>query len=107
MREAGPSCYLIFAPETSPQWFNPFNTKCKFPNKSESMNIRKPLNNLLTKLENQNLLNIVDLFEVFCPKEECSFYNEDNILLYRDNVHPSFEAGILSFPKIKSVLDRL
>ena len=88
-------------------WFNPFGTSCKpkFLSKKISLKNRSNLNNLLIKLENENYLKVVDLFEVFCPNDECNHYGDEGTLLYRDSSHPSFEAAERSSKKLKTILN--
>ena len=86
------------------QWFNPFGSPCKLPNREDSLKYRKSLDDLFSKLESKKIIKVVDLFDIFCPDKECEFYNKNGILLYRDGVHPSTEASLMSTNKIKKKL---
>lgn len=92
---------------SSKEWFNHFGTVCKIPNKNESYISRKPLSKTLKKLEKEKLITVIDLFDLFCPNNECSYFDKNGIRLYRDEVHPSLEASIMAAPKIKKVFDDL
>lgn len=87
------------------QWFSPFGSPCKLPNKSESLLRRDNLNKVLVSLEVAKRIHIVDLFNVFCPGEQCTYYAKNGQILYRDDSsHPSVEAARLSSPIIRKVL---
>ena len=87
------------------QWFSPFSWRCKLPSRSESLLRRTDLNNLLLSLEAKGKLQIVDLFDVFCPEEQCTYYSQNGQILYRDEYsHPSVEAARLSAPIIRKIL---
>jgi peptidoglycan/LPS O-acetylase OafA/YrhL len=90
------------------QWFSPFGGFCKLPSKSESLLRRGNLNKILISLEEKGKLRIVDLFDVFCPEEQCTFFAKNGQFLYRDEKsHPSVEASRLSSPIIRKVLTSL
>lgn len=87
------------------QWFTPFGTRCSMPGRTASLVRRKRLDDLLTELEAQGRLTVVDLFDIFCPKERCSYNASDGQLLYRDEFsHPSVEAVRLSAERIRWTL---
>ena len=86
------------------QWFNPFGSPCKLPNREDSLKYRKSLDDLFSKLESKKIIKVVDLFDIFCPNKECGFYNKNGTLLYRDGIHPSTEASLMSTNKIKKKL---
>ncbi|WP_348252742.1 acyltransferase family protein [Trichocoleus desertorum] len=99
-REA--KCDPVVAAE---QWFSPFGTPCKLPRKSESLRRRDNLNKVLTSLQLRGKLRIVDVFDVFCPEEQCTYNAKNGQLLYRDEFsHPSVEGARLSAPIIRKVL---
>jgi peptidoglycan/LPS O-acetylase OafA/YrhL len=91
-----------------PQWYAPFGSpRCSITGKSESLKRRYKLNKVLSGLQANNTISVVDLFDVFCPKETCTYYGKNNAVMYRDEFsHPSVEAVRLSAPLIKSVLLR-
>lgn len=92
-------------PESAAQWFTPFGGPCKLPNRSQSLLRREDLNRILTSMEAQGKIRIVDLFDVFCPEERCTYTARNGQLLYRDEFsHPSVEGVRLSSPLIRKVL---
>ena len=91
-----------------PQWFQALNQKivqCKMPGKEESFSRRRALDTALRNLNEEGYVEVIDLFGLFCPNQECSYFGEDNIILYRDqDSHPSAEAARMSAPSIKKFL---
>ena len=99
-REA--NCQPVMAAK---QWFKTFNTSCQLPSRSESLLRRKKLNQVLVSLEQKGKLRIVDLFDIFCPEEQCTYNAKNGQILYRDEYsHPSVEGVRLSSPIIRKVL---
>lgn len=99
-REA--SCQPVMAAK---QWFTPFGSHCKLPSRSYSLLRRDNLNRVLVSLKTKGKLHIVDLFDVFCPEEQCTYNAKNGQFLYRDEFsHPSVEAARLSSPIIRSIL---
>lgn len=87
------------------QWFNPFGGPCQLPSRSESLLRRDNLNKILISLEAERKLRIVDLFDIFCPEEQCTYNAKNGQILYRDEFsHPSVEGVRLSSPIIRKVL---
>jgi hypothetical protein len=87
------------------QWFSPFGGPCKLPNRSESLRRHAMLNNMLVSLESSGKLRIVNLFDIFCAREQCTYNATNGQFLYRDEFsHPSIEAVRLSAPIIRKVL---
>ena len=80
------------------QWYSPFgNNKCKIPDRKTTLERRKQLDEVLDKVSSTAGVKIVDLFGVFCPLDECTYYASDGSILYRDEwSHPSVEAAKLS-----------
>lgn len=65
----------------------------------------KALISLETK--NKNFV-VLDLFDVFCPKQKCTFLNERGTFMYRDEFsHPSIEGSKDSRSKLLSVVNAL
>jgi hypothetical protein len=88
-----------------PQWFSPFGGPCLMPDRVESLRRRQPLDDLLTALERQGTLRVVDLFDLFCPGPECTYRSRGGEVLYRDeHSHPSAAAVRLAAPAIRQVL---
>ena len=99
-REA--NCQPVIA---SKQWFNPFGGPCQLPNRSESLLRRDNLNKVLVSMEAEGKLQIVDIFDVFCPEDQCTYSAKNGQILYRDEYsHPSVEGARLSSPIIRKVL---
>ena len=67
----------------SKQWFNPFGSPCQLPNRSESLLRRDNLNKVLVSLEAEGKLHIVDIFDVFCPEDQCTYNAKNGQILYR------------------------
>ncbi|MBD1853940.1 acyltransferase [Cyanobacteria bacterium FACHB-502] len=87
------------------QWFHPFGSPCRLPSRSESLLRRNNLNEVLVRLEAEEKLRIIDLFNVFCPEEQCTYNAKNGQVLYRDEYsHPSVESVRLASPIIRKVL---
>jgi peptidoglycan/LPS O-acetylase OafA/YrhL len=87
------------------QWFTPFDSRCHFLSKQQTLERRGKLDHVLTTLDLQNKIAIVDLMDVFCPGEICTYDSSNGQMLYRDIFsHPSVEAARLSAPIIRNVL---
>lgn len=87
------------------QWFHIFGGPCQLPSRRESLLRRDNLNKVLVSLEAEGKLHIVDIFDVFCPEEQCTYNARNGQILYRDEFsHPSVEAARLSSPIIRKVL---
>jgi peptidoglycan/LPS O-acetylase OafA/YrhL len=87
------------------QWFSPFGGPCKLPNRTESLRRHASLNDMLVSLESSGKLRIVNLFDIFCAGEQCTYNAMNGQFLYRDEFsHPSIEAARLSAPIIRKVL---
>jgi hypothetical protein len=99
-REA--NCQPVIA---SKQWFHLFGGPCQLPNRHDSLQRRNNLNTILVSLETEGKLRIVDLFDIFCPEEQCTYNAKNDLVLYRDEFsHPSVESVRLSSPIIRKVL---
>jgi len=87
------------------QWFSPFGGPCIMPSRSESLRRRENLNKVLISLENEGKIRIIDLFDVFCPEDKCSYNAKNGQILYRDEFsHPSVEGVRLSSAIIRKIL---
>ncbi len=88
-----------------PQWFSPFGGPCLMPGRAESLQRRQPLDDLLGDLQRQGKLQVVDLFDLFCPEGACTYRARGGEILYRDeHSHPSKQAVRLAAPLIRDVL---
>lgn len=94
------------APEAAkPQWFAPFGSPCHFLPKERTLARRARLDEVLSSLRDQGKIAVVDLINIFCPGEICTYEAADGEILYRDVwSHPSVEAARLSAPVIRNVL---
>ncbi len=89
----------------SRQWFAPFGGPCFYYTKEQTLERRMPLDSRLAALEQTGRLRVVDLMDVFCPGDICSYHDADGVLLYRDShSHPSVEAVRLAAPHIRRLL---
>ena len=88
-----------------PQWFSPFGGPCLMPDRAESLRRRQPLDEVLGDLQTQGTLQVVDLFDLFCPEGDCTYRARSGEILYRDeHSNPSQEAVQLAAPLIRKVL---
>ena len=88
------------------QWFSPFDKRCTFITKEETIKRRNSLDQILISLGNQNKITVVDLLDIFCPNEICSYQAKNGDVLYRDAwSHPSVEGARLSAPVIRRALN--
>lgn len=80
------------------QWYSPFGTKkCAIPDRETTLERRKQLDEILNQVSTASEVMIVDLLDVFCPLDECTYHAKDGSILYRDEwSHPSVEAAKLS-----------
>ena len=94
-----------------PQWFQVLNQEiinCKMPNREESLSRRRALDTTLKNLNEEGYVEIIDLFDLFCPNNECNYFGEGGIILYRDQYsHPSVEAARMSAPFIKEFFKKV
>lgn len=91
--------------QAAPQWFAPDGSPCHFISKEQTLSRRTKLHQMLSGLHSEGKIAIVDLINVFCPGQTCTYYSSDGQMLYRDvNSHPSVEAARLSAPIIRDVL---
>jgi hypothetical protein len=64
-----------------------------------------PLRDLLAGLEASAKLKVLDLNDIFCPSDRCTYNAKNGQILYRDSMsHPSDEAAVLSAQKIRDAL---
>ncbi|MFM7641214.1 MAG: SGNH hydrolase domain-containing protein [Cyanobium sp.] len=70
---------------------------CLFHSKEYTTARMAPLGTILTQLERNKGLIVIDLMPLFCPQEHCTFQALDGTILYRDgNGHPSVEAALMA-----------
>jgi peptidoglycan/LPS O-acetylase OafA/YrhL len=84
------------------QWFAPFGGPCIYYTKQQTLERRAKLDATLSSLEEQGKITVVDLFDIFCPGDICSYKGANGEMLYRDaQSHPSVEAARLAAPRIR------
>jgi hypothetical protein len=89
IREAG--CLPNVAQQ---QWFNGFGGPCLFHDKDYTIKRRSELASILSQLQANQGLVVIDLMNLYCPHKQCTFLAKDGTVLYRDgNGHPSVEAA--------------
>lgn len=87
------------------QWFRFGSTSCTFFSKVSILERMGPLSNILTGRGRSSKLEVLDLMEVFCPGDRCTYNALNGEILYRDaKSHPSDEAAMLSAPIIRNLL---
>lgn len=87
------------------QWFAPFGTPCKFYTRQETLSRRIRLDRVLTTLRDSGQLAVVDLMDLYCPGDICSYEGAGGVPLYRDAFsHPSVEAARLSSRAIRELV---
>ena len=99
---------LPFAREAScdpasaiPQWYAPNGGPCRYYTREETLLRMSRATAFLDGLSKEGVLQVVDVFDVFCPAEICSYLRPDGVVLYRDVwSHPSVEAAQLMRPHI-------
>lgn len=84
------------------QWFRPFGGICTMPGRSETIRRLSELRRVLAGLESTGALTVIDVLDVFCHDEQCTYFSRDGQCLYRDEYsHPSVEAARLCAPVIR------
>ena len=89
-------------------WFNALSI-CNpaYKSKKTFLKEREKLTKTLKNLEDKNFLVSVDLIDVFCPGELCTFWDKEGIPVYRDRSHPSVYGARLSSKTIKESLNKI
>lgn len=91
----------------TPQWFAPFGSPCRMPNKQASLIRRSALDGVLRDLSASGDVRLIDVFHLFCPRDECTYFAANGDLLYRDEYsHPSIEAARLVAPLFRQALSK-
>ena len=97
-----PDCPPVIAAQ---QWFSFAGGPCQFPSRARSLSQRNHLDNVLSTLETAGHLNVIDLFNIYCPDKRCNYNAANGQMLYRDEYgHPSIESARLSAPTIRTAL---
>ena len=90
------------------QWYNYLNSeRCVFPSRKITLSSRKRMHKEVFK--NLDNLYKIDLFNDFCPDEECSYFDkETKNIIYRDAAsHVSVEKAIQTSESFKKKLQRI
>lgn len=90
----------------SPQWFSPFGPPCRFLTREETLARRKALDDALHALSQARNARIVDLLDVFCPQETCTYYNGKSLLYRDEHSHPTIAGARLAAPIIAETFSR-
>jgi len=91
--------------EVVPQWYAPGGRVCTFLTRAETLERRARLDEAMRDLAQRRGVTVVDLMDVFCPGQTCTYRAASGEILYRDAFsHPSVEAARLSAPLIRSRL---
>jgi peptidoglycan/LPS O-acetylase OafA/YrhL len=89
----------------APQWFAPGGGPCRYLGKTETLERRGPLDEVLAGLQARGQIQVIDLFDIFCPGDTCTYHDPNGVMLYRDaRAHPSVEAARLAAPKLRDSL---
>ncbi len=89
------------------QWFAPLGGPCQSFSKQQILVQGERLAQVLSALDSQGKLTIINVMDVFCPTNMCTYFASNGQLLYRDVwSHPSVEAVRLSAPLIRAVFIR-
>ena len=89
----------------SPQWYSPKGGPCIYFSRMATLRAQSELRNMLDSLEASGLITVINVDSVFCPDETCSFFGENDLILYRDQYsHPSVEAALSAASHISQVL---
>ena len=84
------------------QWFNRLSKTCEIPGRRETLRRRQRLDVMLSRLQKNGDIRIIDVLPIFCQSEVCSYNAANGQLLYRDEFsHPSVEAARLASPQIR------
>jgi hypothetical protein len=103
MREAGCSPDMAVT-----QWFELEGPSCKYFTREYTEKRRSALQAMLqdVQVKHRNFY-VLDLLDVFCPAQVCSFNGQNGEFLYRDEwSHPSVEANNLARPLFLSVVQQ-
>lgn len=88
-----------------PQWYAPNGGPCRYYTREETLLRMNRANTFLEGLSKDGVLQVVDVFDVFCPGDICRYLRPDGVVLYRDVwSHPSVEAAQLMRPYIRDWL---
>ncbi len=88
-----------------PQWYAPNGGPCRYHTREDTLLRMERANAFFDDLSRDGVLQVVDVFDVFCPGEICSYLRPDGVVLYRDVwSHPSIEAAQLMRPYIRDWL---
>jgi peptidoglycan/LPS O-acetylase OafA/YrhL len=87
------------------QWFHPFGPPCQIPDRAKTLRMRQDLDDVLMTLQDQGKIKVIDVFDVFCPDDKCTYTTPSGVVLYRDEYsHPSVEAARLVAPIFRKYL---
>jgi hypothetical protein len=69
-------------------------SRCTLFSEGETIARSANLHNMLSNLEDQNYIVLIDLLNIFFPEDVCGYQLSDGTVMYRDEwSHPSVEAA--------------
>ena len=87
------------------QWFAPLGGPCRYYSREETLRRRAGIDDVLSRLQRAGRIEVIDLFDIFCPGIDCTYFSASGELLYLDNAgHPSIPGARLSAEAIRKVL---
>ena len=90
------------------QWHSAGLSLCRYYSRADTIERFQPITTLLQSLVDAGKIQVLDLFEVFCPDEICEYTDSDGVLLYRDVYsHASLEAARRARPFVAEWLGRV
>lgn len=85
------------------QWYHWGGGICQFYSRDETIQRLSQISDLFKNLQNDGVIEVLDLFPVFCPGSYCTYESASGEMLYRDIYsHSSIEASHLSRPIVAS-----
>jgi peptidoglycan/LPS O-acetylase OafA/YrhL len=88
------------------QWRSAELSLCRYYTREATIKRFEPVTSLLQSLENDKVLRVLNLFDVFCPDNTCEYADKDGALLYRDVYsHASLLAARRSRPLVAQWLN--
>ena len=90
------------------QWRSAGLSLCRYYKRDDTIKRFSPVAELLDSLVKAEKINVLDLFDVFCPDEVCEYTDKGGVLLYRDVYsHASLEAAYRSRALVADWLKRV
>lgn len=74
--------------------------------KKEYLQQRQFIDKIFNSLEQNPLIHIIDPINVFCPKDICKMYDDNNNALYKDDNHVSYEGSLSLYPVLSPIFQK-